>query len=39
MGNLTEKLLDWVGYDYQNIVIRFRSPQQSMADQEASRHT
>lgn len=39
LGNLTEKLLDRVGYDYQNIVIRFRSPQQSMADQEASSHT
>ena len=35
LGNLTEKLLDWVGYDYQNIVIRFRAPQQNMADQEA----
>lgn len=39
LGNLTEKLLDWVGYDYQDIVIRFRAPQQSMTDQEASSHT
>ena len=39
LGNLTEKLLDWVGYDYQDIVIRFRAPQQSMTDQGAGSHT
>lgn len=39
LGNLTEKLLDRVGYDYQNIVIRFRAPQQNMVGQEASSHT
>lgn len=34
LGNLTEKLLDWVGYDHQNIVIWSRSPQQGMAEQK-----
>lgn len=34
LGNLTEKLLDWVGYDHQNIVIRSRLPQQGMAEQK-----
>ena len=38
LGNLTEKLLDWVGYDYQDIVIRFRPLQQNMTEQEEETH-
>ena len=38
LGNLTEKLLEQVGYDYQNIVIRFRTSQQDMAEQAEGNH-
>lgn len=38
LGNLTEKLLEQVGYDYQDIVIRFRTPQQDMAEQAEGNH-
>jgi hypothetical protein len=38
LGNLTVKLLEQVGYDYQDIVIRFRTPQQDMAEQAEGDH-
>ncbi len=38
LGNLTEKLLEQVGYDYQNIVIRFRTPKQDVAEQAEGNH-
>ena len=38
LGNLKEKLLELVGYDYQDIVIRFRTPQQGMAVQAEGNH-
>lgn len=38
LGNLTEKLLDQVGYNYQDIVIRLRTSQQTMAEQAEGDH-
>lgn len=38
LGILTVKLLEQVGYDYQDIVIRFRTPQQDMAEQAEGDH-
>lgn len=38
LGNLAVKLLEQVGYDYQDIVIRFRTPQQDMAEQAEGDH-